>query len=235
MKIQIWSDVICPWCGVGAARLNAALGRFEHKDDVEIVHRSFQLDPSYPLDHTEPARDMLKKKIRASDAQLTGMFQHIESLAAADGLSPYRVGDNHVGNTRRAHELLAFAAEAGLAGPAWDRLYRAYFGEGRSIFTLPALLELAGELGLDVSAAEEALRSGRYTAQVEQDGREAQALGARGVPFVVIDGRVGVSGAQPVETFLAAMQRAWALEPTPKVSKDAPVCGPDGCEIPTPG
>lgn len=235
MKIQIWSDVICPWCGVGAARLQAALSQFEHRDDVQIVHRSFQLDPSYPLDRSEPARDMLKKKLRASDAQLTGMFQHIESLAAADGLSPYRVGDNHVGNTRRAHELLAFAADAGLAGPAWDRLYRAYFGEGRSIFTVEALLALAGELGLDVAAAEEALRSGRYAARVEQDGREAQALGARGVPFVVIDDRIGVSGAQPVETFLSAMRRAWALEPTPLPVKEAAVCGPDGCEIPTTG
>ncbi|MCK6525135.1 DsbA family oxidoreductase [Myxococcota bacterium] len=235
MKIQIWSDVICPWCGVGAARLKAALAQFEHRDDVEVVHRSFQLDPSYPLDRTEPAREMLRKKIRANDAQLTGMFQHIESLAAADGLSPYRVGENHVGNTRRAHELLAFAADQGLAAPAWDRLYRAYFGEGRSIFTVEALLELAGELGLDVKAAEAALREGRYTAQVEQDGREAQALGARGVPFVVIDGRLGVSGAQPVETFLAAMRRAWDLEPTPRAVNDAPACGPDGCEIPTTG
>src|SRR5690606_28049777 len=199
MKIEIWSDVICPWCGLGQHPLEKALAGFEHRADVEVLHRSFQLDPSFP-NRTEPVRSMLARKYRMNDAQLDATFRRVESLAAAEGLSPYVVGDNVVGNTRLAHELLAMASERGLEGAAWKRLYRAYFGERRSIFDLESVAALGAELGLDAADVRAALLEGRYRARVEADGREARALGASGVPFVVIDRKYAVAGAQPVET-----------------------------------
>lgn len=212
MKVEIWSDVICPWCGLGQHRLEAALAGLAHRDQVEVVHRSFQLDPAHPPG-TRPVRAMLAAKYGMSDAQVQASTRQIEDMAAAEGLAPYRVLDNQVGNTRLAHELLAFAAERGHEDAAWKRLYRAYFGEGRSIFDVDALVALGEELGLDGPELRAALESGRHRDKVEEDGREARALGCRGVPFVVIDRRFGVSGAQPVEVFRSALQRAWDARP----------------------
>lgn len=229
MKIEIWSDVICPFCGIGQHRLDAALADFEHREDVEVVHRSFQLDPSFPPGTTRPTGEMLRAKYGMSQAQLEANTGRIEAMAAADGLSPYKVGDNLVGNTRLAHELLALAAERGLEDAAWKRLYRAYFGEGRSIFDLESLVPLGVEVGLQEDEIREALTSGRYTDKVEADGREARALGATGVPFVVIDRRLGMSGAQPLEVFRGALAKAWSERPQPVLVEGEDVCGPDGC------
>lgn len=227
MKVEIWSDVICPWCGLGQHRLEQALAGFEHRAHVEVVHRSFQLDPGAPA-VPQPVRTMLARKYRMNEAQLEATFARIEGLAATDGLAPYIVGDNVVGNTRLAHELLALAAARGREAAAWTRLYRAYFGERRSIFDVDALVELGTELGLDPAEARAALTDGRFRAQVEADGAEARALGASGVPFVVIDRRYGIPGAQPVEAFRQALEQAWRDQPTP-IATDAASCGPDGC------
>lgn len=210
MRVEIWSDVICPWCGIGQARLDAALAGFAHSEDVEVVHRAFQLDPAFPVGTTTPVRDMLRAKYRMSDADVRATAARVEGIAAADGLSPYRVTDNVVGNTQLAHELLAFAQERGVGHAAWKAMYRAYFGQGRAIFDVDALLAIAAEVGLPVDDAREALSSRRYRAQVEADAREAKALGATGVPFVVIDRRVGISGAQSVATFTAGLEKGWA-------------------------
>lgn len=209
MTVEIWADVVCPWCGLGQRRLDLALASFPQRDQVRLVHRSFQLDPSFPEGQTMPVREMLKRKYGMGEAQLAETTRRIEALAAADGLSPYKVGQNQVGNTRQAHELLAFSAERGLADEAWQRLYQAYFGELRSIFGIEALVALGLELGLPETELRDALGSGRHRAGVELDGQEARDLGATGVPFVVIDRRLGVSGAQSVETFLAALVQGW--------------------------
>jgi len=236
MKIEIWSDVICPFCGIGQHRLDTALADFAHRENVEVVHRSFQLDPSFPAGTTVSVRDMLRKKYGMTDAQLRGQTERIEAMAAADGLTPYKVGENQAGNTRLAHELLAFAAERGLEAAAWNRLYKAYFGESRSIFDLDALVALGVDIGLDAGEIREALTSGRYTAKVEADGREARELGATGVPFVVIDRRIGIAGAQPLEAFRGALDKAWREHPTPLVMVGgAEACGPEGCEVPESG
>ena len=208
MKIEIWSDVICPWCGLGQHRLDAALATFPGRAEVTVVHRSFELAPSFPKDTVVPIRDLLRTKYRLSDAQAAESTGRIEALAAAEGLSPYNVGKNHVGNTRLAHEMLAFAEEQGLEAAAWARIYRAYFGEGRAIFDEDSLVALATEIGLPAPEVREALRSGRYGSKVEADSKAAKKLGCTGVPFIVIDGRFRIEGAQAMEVFRATLERA---------------------------
>jgi predicted DsbA family dithiol-disulfide isomerase len=208
MKVEIWSDVICPWCGLGQHRLDRAIADLPYRDEIEVVHHSFQLDPRASTT-PRPVREMLAAR-GLSEAQLGAVFARVETLAAKDGLSPYIVGDNIVGNTQLAHELLALAAARGLEDRAWKHLYRAYFGEGRSIFDVDALIALGTEIGLDPTEVRDALGDHRYQAQVVEDGRAAQALGASGVPFVVVDQRYAVSGAQPIETFRQAIERARA-------------------------
>jgi predicted DsbA family dithiol-disulfide isomerase len=160
---------------------------------------------------------MLRKK-GLDDGQIDAMTRRIESLADGEGLRPYIVRDNRAGSTALAHELLAYATEQGKHAQAWNRLFTAYFGEARPIFTVEDLVTLAGEIGLDPEDAREALLSHRYAARVTDEARDAAGLGATGVPFFVIDRHYGVAGAQPVETLLAALQQAWdgRLGPDPR-------------------
>jgi predicted DsbA family dithiol-disulfide isomerase len=234
MRVEIWTDIICPWCGIGHHRLKAALARFGHAEDVELVHRSFQLDERAPLGETMTARQMLRTRKGLSDAQIDAVADRVEALAAADGLRPYIVRENLVGNTSLAHELAAWATELGHEGEVWDALYRAYFGEARSIFEVSALAGLAGELGLDPAQAREALIARTYAPKVLADGREARALGASGVPFVVVDRRYAVPGAQSVDELARVLEKAWQDRPAPlePAASEAELCGPDGCAVP---
>lgn len=209
MRVEIWSDLICPWCGLGQHRLEEALRRFG-RSGVEVVHRSFQLDPGEPEGQTRPVRQMLAQKYGASEKQIAAMTGRVEQLAKADGLQPYLVGDNQVGNTSLAHEFAAFAAERGKAREAWKLLYATYFGAAKSIFDAEALAALAPALGLDATEAREVLLHRRYRQKVEADAREAQAMGSSGVPFIVIDRRFAIEGAQPVEVMVQALEAAAA-------------------------
>jgi len=212
MKIEIWADLICPWCGLGLHRLERALAAFAHRDQVEIVHHSFQLDPD-ASETPQPVSDLLKKKYGLDDAAFHASTGKLEALAAADHLTPYHVADNVVGNTSLAHELLALAADRRLSEPGWKRLYRAYFGEQRPIFDVESLVELGSEIGLDPVETREALTDRRYRDRVVADGEAAQALGSTGVPFVVIDRRVVVAGAQSIDVFREALEHAWREQP----------------------
>lgn len=232
MKIEIWSDVICPFCGLGAKRLEHALSQFEHRAQVEVVHRSFELDPTYPVGETAPVREKLQVKYGLSADQVAANAARIEADAAAEGLQPYHVHDNQFGNTALAHQLLIHAASEGLAEEAWDRLYQAYFGEMGDIFTVDALVDLGAEIGLDVDEVREVLVDGRYAAQVKADTAEAQQLGASGVPFIVIDRRYGIAGAQPTATMLDAIRTAWhEQQPITVGGEGADACGPEGCAV----
>jgi predicted DsbA family dithiol-disulfide isomerase len=235
MRIEIWTDVICPWCGLGHHRLEQALERFGHAEDVELVHRSFQLDEHAPIGVTETARHMLKTRKGLSDAQIDAIVGRVEGLAEAEGLHPYVVGDNRVGNTSLAHELAAWASELGHEEEVWAALYRAYFGEARSIFDVDSLVKLASELGLDPAQAREVLVSRAYEPKVLADGREARALGAQGVPFILVDRRYAVPGAQAVDTLVEVFERAWRERParSERGFADDTVCGPDGCAVPS--
>ena len=207
MRIDIWSDVVCPWCYLGKRRFERALATFDDRDQVQVVHRSFQLDPTRPKGQTQKRREMLMGKYRLTAAQVEAMDARMEQTAAADGLE-YHMGDGVTGNTFDAHRLLHLAAERGRQDATLERFYRAYFTEGRSLFDDQSLTALAVESGLDAAEVAGVLAGDAYGAAVTADMREAHALGANGVPFFVFDNRFGVSGAQGTDVFAQVLARA---------------------------
>lgn len=230
LRVDLWTDIICPWCGLGSHQLEQAIARFGK--DVELVRHSYQLDEHAPVGVSEPVVDMLHKKKGVPPHVVKQMTERVEKLAAAQGLSPYVVGDNRSGNTSMAHELAAWATGQGRGEAVWKALYKSYFGEAKSIFDVDSLVALAEAQGLDGAQAREVLTSRRYAAQVLADGRAAQKLGVSGVPFVLIDEKYGVSGAQSVEVFVEALDTAWSEREPGGAPGDGAACGPDGCEVP---
>jgi predicted DsbA family dithiol-disulfide isomerase len=224
VQIEVWSDVVCPWCYIGKRRLETALERFPHRDQVEVTWRSFQLDPTVPEGETHPTLPALAAKYGASVDQMAANMKRVEDVAAAEGLE-YHLAEGISGNTVRAHELLHLAGERGLQGAMKERLLHAHFEEGRSVFDVDSLVALGVEVGLDETEIRAALADRRYRAAVDQDAATAQALGATGVPFFVVDRRYGAAGAQPAELLLQVLERAWA-DAHPLVTVPAA----DGCE-----
>jgi predicted DsbA family dithiol-disulfide isomerase len=209
MQVEIWSDVVCPWCYLGKRRFERALAGFSHGDDVQVVHRSFELDPSAPAGVMTPTVDLLAVKYGMSPAQAQQAQRQMEERAAADGLT-FRMSGLRSGNTRDAHRLLQLAKDAGRQGELMEGLQRAYFTDQESIFDHESLVRLAAAAGLDADEVSDVLASDRYTDHVETDEKMAQALGATGVPLFVIDRKYGISGAQSPETITAVLERAWA-------------------------
>jgi predicted DsbA family dithiol-disulfide isomerase len=209
MQIHIWSDVVCPWCYVGKRRFEHALEDFAHRDQVQVTHRSFQLDPTRPRGETSGRRSMLMSKYRRSAAEVLEMDAKMEALAAAEGLEYHLTDANLTGNTFDAHQLVHLAMTHGLQDAMLERLYRAYFTEQRSLFDRDSLATLAGEAGLDTSEARQALEAGAFADAVANDLNDAQRLGVTGVPFFVVDSHYAVSGAQPTEVFSQLLTRAW--------------------------
>jgi predicted DsbA family dithiol-disulfide isomerase len=210
MDIHIWSDIVCPWCYLGKRRFEHALALFEHRDNVRLFHRSFQLDPSRPRGETTNRRTMLKSKYQLSDQQVREMDTRMEHLADIEGLEYHLTDAGLTGNTLDAHQLLQLGKERGIQDAVIERLYRAYFTEQRSVFERDSLVTLAGEAGLDESEARDVLERDAFVDAVAGDVREARSLGVNGVPFFVLDGRYGVSGAQSAEVFSEALTTAWA-------------------------
>jgi predicted DsbA family dithiol-disulfide isomerase len=209
VRVDVWSDIICPWCYLGRARFEQALAGFEHRDQIEVVHHSFQLDPSYPAGHTELSTEMLSRKYGMAVAEAAAMEAKMEQTAAAEGLE-YHMDGLHIGNTSDAHRVVHLAASVGLQDAMVERLFRAHFTERRSVFSRESLVTLAVEVGLDEAEVRAVLESDRYADAVAEDAAAASRLGANGVPFFVIDMRYGVSGAQPTELFTQALTEAWS-------------------------
>ena len=207
MRVDIWSDIVCPWCYLGKRRFERALAAFGDRAEVEVVHRSFQLDPTRPKGQTQKRREMLMSKYHLTAAQVQTMDVRMEETAAADGLE-YHLGDGVTGNTFDAHRLLHLAAARDRQDATLERFYRAYFTEGRSLFDDDSLRALAVESGLDAVDVAGVLAGDTYAEAVATDIREAQALGANGVPFFVFDNRFGVSGAQATDVFAQVLARA---------------------------
>jgi predicted DsbA family dithiol-disulfide isomerase len=230
MQVEVWSDVVCPWCYIGKRRLETALEQFPHRDQVEVVWRSFQLDPSVPEGETHPTLPALAAKYGRPVEEMHGMMAHVEQVAADEGLQ-YSLADGVSGNTLLAHELLHLAAEHGKRNELKERLLHAYFEEGRPVFDVDSLVPFAVEIGLEEDEVRAALADRRYLAAVRQDGATGQALGATGVPFFVVDRKYGAAGAQPAELLLQLLERAWA-DANPLISVPAAEgCTDDSCAV----
>jgi len=210
MQVEVWADVVCPWCYIGKRRLQSALEQRGLADDVEIVHRAFQLDPTASTT-TEPTMDHLAAKYGVSRDEALAMMANVTEVAAAAGLD-YRLDLCMTGNTRDAHRLALWAQEQDpvTAQRLLEAMYSAYFEQGRGVFSTDDLVAFASEVGLDADAAREMLAGTAFLDQIVQDQVLARTFGANGVPFFVIDRAYGVSGAQPVEVFLDAIDQARA-------------------------
>lgn len=208
MHIDIWSDIVCPWCYLGKRRLEKALSQFEGRDDVTIAHRSFQLDPTKPKGQTSNRRTMLMSKYRLTEERVREMDHNMEGMAVAEGLEYHLTDKGQTGNTLDAHRLVHLAASHGREDQMINRLYKAYFTEERSVFDVESLVSLAVEEGLDATEVREALEGDRFVDAVKRDLDEARMLGVTGVPFFVIDGRYGISGAQATDIFSRALTMA---------------------------
>ncbi|MGZ4615710.1 MAG: DsbA family oxidoreductase [Actinomycetes bacterium] len=208
MKVEIWSDVVCPWCYIGKRRFEAALARFPHAEQIQVEWKSFELDPSAPRRLDGDLADHLAAKYGVSRAEADGMHARMAGVAAEEGLE-FRFDIARSGNTFDAHRLLHLAADRGLQGALKERLVQAYLTDGEAIGDPATLSRLAVEVGLPAADVDAVLDGDQYAEQVRADEREARALGITGVPFFVVDRTYGVSGAQPADVLLEVLQKAW--------------------------
>jgi len=208
LTVEIWSDVVCPWCYVGKRRFEAALAGFEHRDEVELTWRSFQLDPHAPREREGSSAEHLASKYGMSVEQAERSNAQMTELAASEGLE-YHLDRTRGGNSFDAHRLIHLAADHGRQDEMKERLMRAYFTEGEPVGDLDTLARLAGEVGVD---AEPVLAGDGYADAVLADVELAARIGIRGVPYFVLDRRFGVSGAQPAELLLQALEKAWEAQ-----------------------
>jgi predicted DsbA family dithiol-disulfide isomerase len=228
LRIDVWSDIACPWCYVGKRRLEAALSQFEHRDAVEVVWRSFELDPAAPKVQPGPAdyAGRLARKYGTTVAKADEMIRSMTATAARDGLS-MRFDRAQPGNTFDAHRLLHLAHARGLQDAAKERFFRAYMTDGEAIGDAETLTRLAVDAGLDREEVVAVLAGDAWADAVRADEAEARENNIRGVPFFVFDGRYAVSGAHPAESLAKVLAQAWSERPA-DVDEGA-LCGPEGC------
>ena len=208
LTVEIWSDVVCPWCYIGKRRFEAALERFEHREEVTVMWRSFELDPDASRDVHGTAAERLAGKFGMSQERALQLHAEMEERAAGEGLE-YHMDQTKGGNSFDAHRMIHLAATYGHQADAKERLLRAYFTEGESLGVWDTLVRLMEEVGVDPEEARSALQLEKFSEDVREDEALAQQLGIQGVPFFVFDRRYALSGAQPAETMLTALERAW--------------------------
>jgi predicted DsbA family dithiol-disulfide isomerase len=208
VKVEVWSDVACPWCYIGKRRFDVALSRFEHRDEVDVRWRSFELDPSAPAVREEPYLDRLAAKYGMTLPQADAVIDRMIEAGAQNGVV-LRFDKAKPANTFDAHRLLHLAAEQGVQPELKERLFRATFTKGAPTADHDALVAVATEAGLDPAEARAVVESDRFTAEVRADEERAAELGITSVPFFVMEG-LGVSGAQPPDVLLDVLEEAWA-------------------------
>lgn len=230
MKIDIWSYIMCPFCYIGKRHLEEALAGFEHKDDVQLVWHSFQLDPTIQAQKGKSLYEYLAERKGMSLEQSKQMHSQVTQMAADAGLT-YNFDKAVIANSFDAHRLIQLAKKHGLGDAAEERLFHAYFTEGKDMSDHEVLAQLGAEIGLDAAEVKEMLATDAYAHAVRADIATAEQLRINGVPFFVLDNKYGVSGAQPVELFSRALQQAWA-EHTPITTindvADGATCEPGG-------
>ncbi|MEW1615669.1 MULTISPECIES: DsbA family oxidoreductase [unclassified Streptomyces] len=235
MRVEIWSDISCPWCYVGKARFAQGLAAFAHAGEVEVVHRSYELDPHRPHGDSALMVDVLAREFGHTLDQAHAFQDRVSASARAEGLE-YRTDVATHGNTFDIHRLLHHAKAWGRQDALLTLVYRADFAEERSVFDPEVLVALALEAGLDEGEVRGVLADpAAHAEDVRADERQAAEVGVRGVPFFVIDRRYGTSGAQHADTFTHTLEQAWASRPlTSFGATEAATCGPDGtCSSPS--
>jgi predicted DsbA family dithiol-disulfide isomerase len=232
LRVDVWSDIACPWCYVGKRRLEAALKKLPFADEVEVVWRAFELDPAAPAERptAKSYAARLGEKYGTSESAANGMIARMTDVAKEDGLD-FRFDRIRPGNTFDAHRLLHLAKERGVQDAVKERFLRAYMTEGEPIGSKEALASLAVSAGVDADEVSTLLAGDQFAKEVREDETEATELGIRGVPFFVIAGKYAVSGAQPADVLQGALARAWKeIEASPLTAYgEGAVCGPEGC------
>lgn len=208
MRVDIWSDVVCPWCYVGKARFEKALGVFPHRGEVEVVYHSFELDPGYPRDKRgETNLQLISRKFGRPPAEARAMDGQVGALAQAEGLG--FESERPIGNTFDLHRVLHLGLAKGVQRELLGAVNEAYFAQARQVFEPAVITGVAAGAGLDPAAVREVLDGDAYAGDVRQDEAQAREIGISGVPFFVLDMALGVSGAQPTELFTRALGQAW--------------------------
>ncbi|MCH7403209.1 DsbA family protein [Belliella kenyensis] len=208
MKIEIWSDVMCPFCYIGKRRLEASLEKFEHKDKVEIVWKSFLLNPDLKTNPDLSTLEYLSESKGWSKSQTEQIMSQVVDMASQEGLT-YHMDRTVVANAKNAHRVLQFAKAVRLGDDMKERLFKAYFTEGENIDDTATLQRLGEEVGLDQEDLKDVLASDQFIEKVNSDIQEAIQIGVRGVPFFVFDNKFAISGAQASETFDQTLIKAW--------------------------
>jgi predicted DsbA family dithiol-disulfide isomerase len=209
MDVEIWSDIACPWCYIGKRRFEAALAEFEHRDDVRVTWRSFELDPEAPQERTGDRAERLAKKYGMTVERAREAERQLTEVAAGDGLG-FRFDIARSGSTFDGHRVVHLAGEHGLGDAMKERLLRGYFTEGELVGDHETLIAAAVEVGLDEDEVRELLTGERYAAEVRDDERAAGELGISAVPTFVVDRKLGVSGAQPPDALLDLLRQGWS-------------------------
>lgn len=232
MKVEIWSDIMCPFCYIGKRNVEAALKQFDEADQIEIEWKSFQLDPTLPQVATDNQEEYLSKRKGFPVEQIKGMLENVTQTAKQAGLD-YHLENSVIVNSFNAHKLIQFAKTKGLGDQAEERLFYAYFTEAKDIANLEVLTQLGTEIGLDETELQTAFTENQYTEKVNQDIEEAKAIGVTGVPFFVFDRKYAVSGAQPPQAFLETLEQSFGewkeKNPFKKLNvSEGESCGVDG-------
>jgi predicted DsbA family dithiol-disulfide isomerase len=208
MKVEIWSDVMCPFCYIGKRRFENALKNFEYNDEVEITWRSFQLNPDMETDPDANINEYLAESKGWSLDQARQMNQQVTDMAAGEGLE-YNMDQAVVANSYDAHQLLQFAKDRGKADEIEESLFEAYFTDGKNIANHQTLISLAEDVGIDPTEVKSILDSKKYADSVKHDIQLAQNINITGVPFFLFDRKFAVSGARETEVFLKALKQSW--------------------------
>ena len=231
MKVDIWSDVVCPFCYIGKRKFEKALVQFAHRDEVEVVWHSFELTPDFQPIPGESIHESLAKKKGVSGEEGRKMNDFMTGVAREVGLA-YDFDRTIPANTFLAHQLIHLGAHHGRQDATKERLMAAYYLEGQNIGDLDTLVKLGTELGLDATESRAALLAGTYAEAVRIDEYHAQQINVRGVPFFVFEDKYAVSGAQPPELFAEVLEKVWSeSKPALTVVADGAVCGPEGCDV----
>jgi predicted DsbA family dithiol-disulfide isomerase len=232
VRVEIWSDVVCPWCYIGKRRFESALRRFEHADEVEVQWRSFELDPRAPERRSGDAAGHLAAKYGMSQDQARARLRSLDELAAAEGLQ-YNLAETKGGNTFAAHRLIHLGTEHRVGDQVKEGLLHAYFIDLKPVSDPDVLAGVGEDAGLDRSEVVQLLAGDRFAGAVRADEAEASALGATGVPFFVFDRAFAVAGAQDSEVFLTALRQAWTqAHPRAVVggaAGEGPACAEGAC------